>query len=175
MFCIDTSVIPIPHKAVRLFRIQVEYDCRGGRACKLFTDQFAARRFCVAKFKAGKRPHLRRPKPSDSNTPEITTMATTTKKAPKQSSTKKADAKASKPAAKEATGPAGVRPAKNRSYCAALVINKHGLKAGVTEAMVKEVEALYGEPAPAGGIGWMTAAWHALNAWSGEFDVDAAE
>jgi hypothetical protein len=165
-------MIPIPHKAQRLIRIEVEYDCGDGRTSKPFTDLYEARRFYVAKDKAGKHPHIR------SSSAKETTMATTTKKAATKKSATKAKAAATKKATKDtatASGPAGVRPAMNRSYCAALVIKKHGLKAGVTEDMVKEVEALYGKPAPAGGIGWLTAAWHAINAWTGELPVESEE
>lgn len=40
--------------------IYVEYDKRGGRATKPFTDAYAARRFWVAKDKAGKRPKVKK-------------------------------------------------------------------------------------------------------------------
>lgn len=40
--------------------IAIEYDYRRKRARKVFTDHYAARRFYVAKYKAGKRPRVRR-------------------------------------------------------------------------------------------------------------------
>jgi hypothetical protein len=39
----------------------VEYDMRGGRAQKLFTDAYLGRRFFVAKDKAGKNPKVVNP------------------------------------------------------------------------------------------------------------------
>jgi hypothetical protein len=40
----------------------VEYDSRGKRVRKLFADPYEARRFYVAKDKAGRRPKVVRPK-----------------------------------------------------------------------------------------------------------------
>jgi hypothetical protein len=40
--------------------VAVEYDCRGKRVCKTFTDHFEARRFYSAKDKAGKNPKVKR-------------------------------------------------------------------------------------------------------------------
>lgn len=39
--------------------VAVEYDARGKRATKQFTDCYAARRFYVAKLKAGKNPKVK--------------------------------------------------------------------------------------------------------------------
>jgi hypothetical protein len=36
----------------------VEYDCRGGRTTKTFSDVFAARRFYSAKYKSGHNPKI---------------------------------------------------------------------------------------------------------------------
>lgn len=41
--------------------VQVEYDSRGQRVRKLFTDPYAARRFYVGKLKAGKNPAVKKP------------------------------------------------------------------------------------------------------------------
>lgn len=38
----------------------VEYDCRGKRESKTFTDVFESRRFYVAMFKAGRNPSVRK-------------------------------------------------------------------------------------------------------------------
>lgn len=40
--------------------VYVAYDAQKGRRKKLFTDPYAARRFYVAKSKAGKRPQVER-------------------------------------------------------------------------------------------------------------------
>jgi hypothetical protein len=40
--------------------VTVEYDSRGSRATKTFTDAYAARRFYVAKDKSGKRPIVKK-------------------------------------------------------------------------------------------------------------------
>lgn len=42
-------------------RISVEYDKGNERAVKTFDDPYEARRFFVAKLKAGKRPKVRKP------------------------------------------------------------------------------------------------------------------
>jgi hypothetical protein len=38
----------------------IEYDSRGRRVKRAFTDEYAARRFWIAKDKAGKRPRVRK-------------------------------------------------------------------------------------------------------------------
>jgi hypothetical protein len=38
--------------------VTIAYDCRGGRAVKVFTDPFAARRFYAAQVKAGNNPTI---------------------------------------------------------------------------------------------------------------------
>ena len=40
--------------------VAVEYDCRGKRETKTFTDAYAARRFYVAKLNAGKNPTVKK-------------------------------------------------------------------------------------------------------------------
>jgi hypothetical protein len=38
--------------------VAIEYDARGRRTQRLFTDHYEARRFYAAKYKAGKRPKV---------------------------------------------------------------------------------------------------------------------
>ncbi len=40
--------------------VTIEYDARGKRVTRTFTDHYEARRFYAAKYKAGKRPKVRR-------------------------------------------------------------------------------------------------------------------
>ena len=51
----------MPEKAKKTFRVFVEYDCRGQRTLKEFSDVYAARRFAMTKEKAGKRPQYINP------------------------------------------------------------------------------------------------------------------
>lgn len=46
--------------STRLPAVAIEYDCRGQRVTKTFTDAFAARRFFIAKEKAGKNPCVKK-------------------------------------------------------------------------------------------------------------------
>jgi len=41
--------------------VRIEYDSRGKRSSKTFTDHYAARRFYAAKDKAGKHPKVIKP------------------------------------------------------------------------------------------------------------------
>ena len=40
--------------------VAVEYDCRGRRVTKVFASAYAARRFWIAKDKAGKNPQIKK-------------------------------------------------------------------------------------------------------------------
>jgi hypothetical protein len=51
----------MPSISDRLPPVAVEYDAPCGRRCKYFEDAFEARRFYVAKDKAGKKPVVRNP------------------------------------------------------------------------------------------------------------------
>lgn len=42
----------------RLPSVTVEYDSRGKRVSKYFTDAYAARKFYINKFREGKNPHI---------------------------------------------------------------------------------------------------------------------
>lgn len=115
--------------------------------------------------------------PKKTNTPPPAPAA----KAPAKTTDKptakpKAAPKATKPAktpevptaAKQApeTVP-GVRPMRSRPYYAGVVIKKYGLAAGVTPAMVAEVDAAYGEPNPRESQFCLRNAWHACRAFAG--------
>ena len=53
----------MPAISNRLPAVVVEYDCRGQRVCKEFTDAYAARRFYAQKLREGKHPQVKGSKP----------------------------------------------------------------------------------------------------------------
>ncbi len=60
-----------------------------------------------------------------------------------------------------------VRPARTRPYLAGVIIRKYGLAAGVTPAMVAEVDAACGIPNPRESKFCLKNSWHACRALSG--------
>ncbi len=44
----------------RMPRVKIEYDCRGRRKTKPFTDPYQARQFYMAKLREGKNPAVRK-------------------------------------------------------------------------------------------------------------------
>ena len=75
--------------------------------------------------------------------------------------TKREEAEA-KAAKKTGGGIPGVSTTKGRPYYAGLVIAKHGLDAGVTEAMAHEVNALVGTGNTRESLFALRNAWHAI-------------
>lgn len=78
---------------------------------------------------------------------------------------KKAAAAAKKKAAEEKKAAAipGVRETRTRPFLAGVVIANHGgLKAGVTEEMVQELDELYGKENPSESMFTLRNAWHAI-------------
>jgi len=68
----------------------------------------------------------------------------------------------------------GVRPTRTRPYLAGAIVAKHGLAAGVTPAMVGELDKAYGKPNPRESQFCLKNAWHACRAYSGVAE-DAVE
>ena len=62
---------------------------------------------------------------------------------------------------------AGVRPMRTRPYLAGVIIAKHGLAAGVTDAMVAELDAAYGKPNPRESQFCLKNAHHAARGYMG--------
>ena len=79
-----------------------------------------------------------RAKRATKNTATRKTTATS-----KDAPTKKATT--AKPAQEAPSRVPGVRPGRTRPYLAGQIIAKHGLAAGVTDAMVAELDAAYGK------------------------------
>ncbi|MCH9652593.1 MAG: hypothetical protein K0U86_08670 [Planctomycetes bacterium] len=61
----------------------------------------------------------------------------------------------------------GVRAIKSRSFYAGQVIAKHGLAAGVTDAMVVELDTAYGAPNPRESLFCLRNSWHAVRGFNG--------
>ena len=79
-----------------------------------------------------------------------TTSATATNKkgtSAKQPATAKTEVAAAA-VPPEATKVPGVRPMRTRPYLAGLIIARHGIAAGVTNAMVAELDEAYGKANP---------------------------
>lgn len=62
----------------------------------------------------------------------------------------------------------GVRTTRTRPYLAGAIIAKHGLTAGVTPAMVAELDETYGKPNPRESQFCLKNAWHACRAFAGD-------
>jgi hypothetical protein len=59
MLCVRGGGLQMKYPPVQII---VEYDSRGSRASKTFTDHYEARRFYASKLKAGKHPSVHRDK-----------------------------------------------------------------------------------------------------------------
>lgn len=108
--------------------ISIEYDWgNSGQRRKMdFDNSRKANQFFLAKEKAGKKPKL------------LTGMDMAAQGAGKRHKTKKM----------EPLTPPGVKLMKTRPYLAGAIIAKHGLAAGVTDAMIAELDEAYGKPNP---------------------------
>lgn len=133
----------------RLPAVTVEYDAaKGKRAKKKFDDANKAKAFYAEKEKAGKNPQVVGEAPAAAATPPTTaTPAPAPAKPPKT--------------------PGVSATARTRAYYAGLVIKRHGHAAGVTPAMVAEVDAAYGKPNAVESEICLRNAWHVVRAWTG--------
>ena len=61
----------------------------------------------------------------------------------------------------------GVRATKSRSFYAGQVIARHGLAAGVTDAMVAELDTAYGVPNPRESLFCLRNSWHTVRGFNG--------
>jgi chemotaxis protein histidine kinase CheA len=86
----------------------------------------------------------------------------------------KAEKATKTPKAPKSTIP-GIRPVVGRPYCAGMVLKKHGLAVGITQAMIEEVDAMYGKPNQVHSRNRLADAWHVLNAYLGEYPVTKEE
>ncbi|RKZ15980.1 hypothetical protein DRQ50_06805 [bacterium] len=133
--------------------VQVEYDygSKGERRTKEFEDPAKAKKFILAKERAGKNPKVL----------EMEGAAASTSTSEGRPKTKE------QPTAKKKDRVPGVRPMRTRTYLAGTIIAKHGLAAGVTEEMVAELDAAYGKPNPSESQFCLKNAWHVCRAFSG--------
>ena len=138
----------------RLPAVTVEYDWRntGKRVTKEFEDANAAKKFYAKKLKDGKNPKLVEADASaPANTKQSVTEKLTTTDKPKTGDDKPV--------------PQGVSHKLTRPYFAGVVIQNHGVEAGVTAAMVTEVDKLYGQPNPRESRFCLKNAWHAIRGY----------
>jgi hypothetical protein len=140
--------------------VQVEYDygSKGERRTKEFEDPTKAKKFILAKERAGKNPKAL----------DVEGAAASTSTGERQPKTKK------QPTDKKKDRVPGVRPMRTRTYLAGTIIAKHGLAAGVTEEMVAELDAAYGKPNSSESQFCLKNAFHACRGFSGVAD-DAIE
>ena len=138
--------------------VAVEYDWgnKGQRRTKRFEDAHEAKAFYTAKDKAGKNPKViaaeGKPKKEQANAPE-----------PPKPRTENPATDVLPP-----MKPVGVRPMRTRPYLAGVIIQQHGLAAGVTDAMVAELDEAYGKPNPTESQFCLKNAWHAARGFTGE-------
>ena len=59
----------------------------------------------------------------------------------------------------------GVRVSRTRSFLAGVIIKKYGLETGVTQAMIDELDELYGKVNPVESSFRLRDAWHSIRAW----------
>jgi|GEM_PF-2636926 len=96
--------------------------------------------------------------------------ATTTKKAAAKKAPAPAPAEPKKPTPKKkpaAPATPGVRAGRTRAYLAGQIIKKHGITAGVTDAMVAELDEAYGKANPTESRYRLSDAWHAARGFAG--------
>lgn len=143
----------------RTAAVKVEYDygTKGERRIKEFEDAHEGKKFFTAKDKAGKNPKVLTA--DDATGTDTATTATVAK------GQEKKEAKQAEP--KTPSIP-GVRAMRTRTYLAGTIVAKHGLPAGVTDAMVAELDEAYGKPNPTESRWCLKNAWHAARGFSGE-------
>ena len=144
----------------RLPAVTVEYDFgkTGKRVKKKFDDANKAKTFYAKKLNGGKKPKLIDPETSPTEKPVV--EKTVAKKTPaaqaKPSAASKPDAAPKAP---------GVSYKQTRPYFAGVVVKRHGVAAGVTAAMVAELDELYGKANPAESKFCLKNAWHAVRGY----------
>lgn len=74
---------------------------------------------------------------------------------------------AATPTKEEAAKVPGVRAGRTRPYLAGRIIQKNGFTAGVTDAMVAELDEMYGKPNATESRFVLKNAWHATRGFSG--------
>lgn len=176
--------------------VSIEYDANanskasGERETREFDDAYAARRFYVNKDKAGRNPRVKAgtlPTEDAPATNALTTNAAAASPAEDRAAARAA-AKRTATAAKAEPAPAqpakaedaaaskepatpktpGVSLTKTRYYYAAQIIKQHGHDAGVTDAMVAELDAAYADGKKANAVESGIAlrnAWAAIRGW----------
>ena len=133
----------------RLPEVNVEYDfgSKGQRRTKQFDDANAAKVFYEKKETAGKNPKVVK---QDADT----------------GADKPAVVQADTAAAADQPKLVGVTHTATRPYYAGVVVRRHGVDAGVTDAMVAEVDQLYGRPNPRESTFCLKNAWHAVRGFN---------
>jgi hypothetical protein len=131
--------------------IEYDYGTKGERRTKHFEDANKAKRFFAAKDRAGKNP----------------TVLKAEADAGGESAAVTNDAKPAQPDTTEAKQPAtpGVKRTKTRPFLAGKIIAKHGHEVGVTDAMVAELDQMYGKANKAESQFCLRNAWHAIRGY----------
>ena len=130
--------------------VRVEYDCgiKGERRTKEFEDATKAKKFIAAKKRAGKNPKVLKTEHKRKAKRKFKVTAVTEVDfgpgTPPATETK--TRKPTEGSAPQKPAVPGVRPMRTRPYLAGTIIAKHGLAAGVTDAMVAELDEAYGKP-----------------------------
>lgn len=127
--------------------VAVEYDSRGARVTKQFPDEYAARRFYVAKAKVGANPKVKRsdmmPEVPTTTAAVVPAKKAPVKKAPAKKATKKAAAaKAPAPKTGKMTKPAKKAPEPSAKAQSRLAVLGAIAKLGGKEVPMPKVVAL---------------------------------
>jgi hypothetical protein len=150
----------------RLPAVTLEYDTAKGRTTKHFEDANAAKRRYTALAKAGKNPRV---VGDDATTtaPAPTDTAAVPETAPETGpAAPTPDTATSKPDWPRRVKPAKVNPnVRSMTRICGEVIARHGLAAGVTQAMVDEVAEIAGRDCPGQDFSNLRTAWHVISGY----------
>ncbi len=95
------------------------------------------------------------------------------KEAKEKEAAKKKEAAEAAKKKKEADATPGVRKTRTRPFLAGVLIKQHGVKAGVTDEMVTELNEMYGKVNDAESMFTLRNAWHAIRGFAKGVDPDA--
>ena len=150
-------------------RVEYDYGTNGERRIKEFPDAAKANKFIKLKARAGKNPKELKAPPNAKTKPKfkVTAVTEVDLDPAAATTTAKTDRETTKAASPKTSTVPGVRPMRTRPYLAGKIIAKHGVAAGVTDAMVAELDEAYGKPNATESRWCLKNAWHAARGFAG--------
>ena len=142
--------------------VSVEYDSRGKRATKTFDDANVAKRFYAAKLKDGKNPAVHA---DNAGLAQATQTDAEADPASELSDAVNAAATAN-PGPPTLRVPGVSANAKTRAYYAGVIVRRHGHDAGVTPAMIAELDVAYGKANAVESEICLRNAWHCVRGYT---------